>query len=88
MKYLKKQKKQSKVVQLMSSPLLTDADLMDPAVIKILKYFENRLTKLREDNDSFTAHESTKGRIAEIKAFNRAIKPKQPKETNIIRSVM
>ena len=69
-------------------PLLTEADLMNPAVAKIIKYFEDRLTKLREDNDSFNAHPSTKGRIAEIKTFNKAVKPKQPKESNNVQSAM
>ena len=63
------------------TPLLTQIDLMNPAVIKIIKYFDDRLTKLRIENDSFTAHESTKGRIAEIKYFNLAVKPKVSKNS-------
>ena len=85
---LARQKKQLIVVPLMTDPLLTEIDLMNPAIIKILKYFDDRLTKLRIDNDSFNAHESTRGRIAEIKDFNKVIKPKQPKESNNIRSAM
>ncbi len=69
-------------------PLLTDMDLMNPAVAKIIKYFDDRLTKLREDNDSFTADVHIRGRIAEIKAFNKAVKPKQNKETNNMKSPM
>jgi len=61
---------------MLNEPLLTQGDLMNPAVIKIIKYFDDRLTKLRIDNDSFNAHESTKGRIAEIKSFNLAVTPK------------
>tara|TARA_R110000803_G_scaffold5230_6_gene17352 strand:+ start:5964 stop:6188 length:225 start_codon:yes stop_codon:yes gene_type:complete len=69
-------------------PLLTEIDLMNPAVAKIIKYFDDRLTKLRIDNDKFDADIHIRGRIAEIKAFNRAVKPKQPKETSSIKSAI
>ena len=69
-------------------PLLNEQDLMSPAVAKIIKYFDDRLTKLREANDSFDAHPSTKGRIAEIKDFKTAVTPKQHKETSSIKSAI
>lgn len=69
-------------------PLLTEADLMNPAVIKILEYFTKRLTKLRIANDKFDAEIHIRGRIAEIKEFNKIIKPKQPKESNHIKSAI
>lgn len=65
-------------------PLLNDPELMGPGIAKILEYFDNRLTKLREDNDSFTADIHIRGRIAEIKAFQKAIHPKKQKQSNSI----
>tara|TARA_R110002096_G_C14661910_1_gene728347 strand:+ start:31461 stop:31685 length:225 start_codon:yes stop_codon:yes gene_type:complete len=62
------------------TPLLAPAELMIPAVAKILQYFDERLTKLRKDNDSFDAHVSVRGQIAEIKAFKKVIEPKTPKD--------
>ena len=69
-------------------PLLNEMDLMNPAVAKIIKYFDDRLTKLRLDNDSYNAHESTRGRIAELKDFKKAVSPKQHKETSSIKSAL
>ena len=65
-------------------PLLSDPELMSPGIAKILEYFDNRLTKLRIDNDSFNADIHIRGRIAEIKAFQKAIHPKQQKPSNSI----
>lgn len=63
-------------------PLLNEQDLMTPAVIKIIKYFDDRLTKLRLENDSVKADPNIRGNIAEIKAFEKAIHPKQHNETS------
>jgi len=63
-------------------PLLSDQDLMNPAVIKIIEYFDDRLTKLRLDNDSVKADPNIRGNIAEIKKFKKAVYPKQHNETN------
>ncbi len=56
---------------------LTNYELMQPSTQKILKYFDERLTKLRIENDSFEAHTSLRGQILEIKAFQKAIKPQK-----------
>lgn len=64
------------------APLLSDPELMNPGISKILEYFDNRLAKLRIDNDSFTADIGIRGRIAEIKAFKKALHPKQQKQAN------
>ena len=61
-------------------PLLTDGELMIPAVAKILQYFDQKLSKLRIENDSFDADPNIRGRIAEIKAFKKAIRPKLPQD--------
>ena len=72
----------------MSEPLLNELELMNPSVIKILEYFDARLTKLRKENDSFGAEIHIRGRIAEIKSFKKAIKPKKPSASNKIRSAI
>lgn len=69
-------------------PLLAPAELMIPAVAKILQYFDERLSKLRIDNDNFDAHVSVRGQIAEIKAFKKVIKPDAPKEVTNRTSAM
>jgi len=61
-------------------PLLAPQELMIPAVAKILAYFDEKLTKLRIANDSINADVSTRGRIAEIKDFQKAVSPKAPSE--------
>lgn len=61
-------------------PLLAPAELMIPAVAKLLQYFDERLSKLRIANDNIDADVSTRGRIAEIKDFKKAICPKLPDE--------
>ena len=63
------------------SPLVNDFEKMEVTAVKIIKYFDNRLAKLRLDNDSYDSHESTRGRIAEIKDFQKAILPNEPTET-------
>ncbi len=62
-------------------PLLNDFERMEVTAVKIIKYFDDRLTKLRLENDSYDSHVSTRGRIAEIKDFQKAILPKDTKET-------
>ena len=69
-------------------PLLTDAELMIPAVAKILAHFAARLTKLREENDNYDSDQSTRGRIAEIKDFKKAIKPKLHNDCSERKSAM
>lgn len=70
------------------TPLLSDPELMSPGIAKILEYFDHRLTKLREDNDSFTAEIHIRGRIAEIKAFQKIIRPRQENNSNGMASGM
>jgi len=67
---------------------LSEQDLMNPAVIKIMKYFDDRLSKLRIDNDSVKADENIRGNIAEIKEFKKAVNPKQRTQTTGRRSAM
>lgn len=47
--------------------LLSDFELNQPGVAKIVGLLEDRLVKHRLANDSFDADMSTRGRIAEIK---------------------
>ena len=58
-------------------PLLNDFEQLDPAVAKIIKYFKERLTKLRIENDTFDAPAGTRGRIAEIKDFQKLLEPEK-----------
>lgn len=58
-------------------PLLNEFEQLDPTTQKIVKYLSDRLTKLRLDNDSYDSDQSTRGRIAEIKDFFKALEPKK-----------
>ena len=71
----------------MDSPklLLNDFEKEEVTTTKIIKYFNERLTKLRIDNDSLDSDPLTRGRIAEIKTFIQALERKNtakaPKHT-------
>jgi len=58
-------------------PLLNDFELQHEGVQKILHYFEARLIELRIQNDNPKADRLTRGKIAEIKSFNKIISPKK-----------
>lgn len=64
-------------------PLLNDFELMEVTAVKITTYFKERLEKLRIENDSYDSHESTRGRIAEIKDFQKAINSTKDNATAI-----
>ena len=64
-------------------PLLNDFELMEVTAVKITTYFKERLEKLRIENDSYDSHESTRGRIAEIKDFQKALCSSQDNATAI-----
>ncbi len=67
---------------------LNDFEKMEPAAVKIIEYFSKRLTKLRIDNDKFDSDISTRGRIAEIKAFQKFLATKKvTKVTKHVRSM-
>ena len=61
---------------MIEGPILNEQELMQPCVMKIVKYFEERLAKLRIDNDPLDAPLSIRGRIAEIKSFQKNLKQK------------
>ena len=63
-------------------PLLNNYEKMEPAAEKIIKYFAARLIKLRIENDSFESDPSTRGRIAEIKDFQKMLEPKKAIKTS------
>lgn len=63
---------------MLKDPLLTDYELIGPSVQKIVKYFEDRLIELRLANDDPRADRLTRGRIAEIKTFNKALATMTP----------
>lgn len=56
--------------------LLNDFEKTEVAASKIIKYFDDRLAKLRIDNDNFDADPSIRGRIAEIKLFKKTLEDK------------
>ncbi len=63
-------------------PLLNSFEQLDPTAQKILKYFSDRLTKLRLDNDSYDSDRTTRGRIAEIKDFFKTLEPEKVIKTS------
>jgi len=69
-------------------PLLNDHELANPSVAKIMQYFDEKLAKLRIANDSFDAEPSVRGEIAGIKAFQKAVYPKQQKEIKEIKTTL
>ena len=46
---------------------ISDYELHQPGVIKLMEFMEDRLVKHRLANDSYDADPSLRGRIAEIK---------------------
>lgn len=67
---------------------MSEFELAQSGVRKILEYFDDRLIKLREQNDNYKAHRSTRGRIAEIKDFNKLLSPNDKMKTSIFDDVM
>lgn len=65
----------------MRDAMLTDYELQEPGVHKIIEYFEKKLQELRVTNDGLNLdHTETmkiRGRIAEIKDFQSMMKPKR-----------
>jgi len=72
----------------MMIPLITEFELNQSGVRKLIEYFDNRLIKLREQNDNYKAHRSTRGRIAEIKDFQKIINPNTKPEASNINDAM
>ncbi len=57
----------------MKDPLMTEFEVQQSGVQKILEYFDNRLQTLRLANDNYKADRSTRGRIAEIKDLQKRL---------------
>ena len=73
---------------MLKEPLMTNYEMEQPGVQKIVKYFEERLQTLREKNDNPKADRLTRGRIAEIKTFNILMNPKTPVEMKTLNDAM
>lgn len=61
----------------MRDPLLTEFELSQSGVQKILQWFDARLENHRVSNDDLNASLLLRGRIAEIKDLGKAINPKK-----------
>lgn len=72
----------------MKDPLLSEYELTQPGVQKIIDWFNTRLDKHRVDNDHLNASPLLRGRIAEIKDFNSAIDPKKKTHDTAKRNAM
>ena len=72
----------------MKEPLMTEYELQEPGVRKILDYFETRLQELRIQNDNYKADRSTRGRIAEIKDLKIKLYPKSNVESVTFNNAM
>ena len=72
----------------MQQPLLSEFELAQPGVQKIIDYFDKRLIADRIANDSPHADQLLRGRIAEIKDFKNALHPESKTETNARRCSM
>jgi hypothetical protein len=59
----------------MKDPLMTEYELQQPGMVKLIKYLDDRLQMLRIKNDNYKADRSTRGRIAEIKDLKKALYP-------------
>lgn len=57
----------------MTKPLMTEFEMQQSGVQKIMDYFDLRLQTLRLANDNYKADRSTRGRIAEIKDLQKKL---------------
>ncbi|PHS09401.1 MAG: hypothetical protein COA78_12125 [Blastopirellula sp.] len=54
--------------------ILSEHELAQPAVVKIITYMEERLDKHRKGNDHINACPLLRGRIAELKSLQKNLK--------------